>query len=198
MVIAYFLLYLLTLISPHYYRVCFSHLLSFGTGAAGGSRLVMPPEAGILLTNQNKYLIMETHYDNSALATDSVDESGVTIYYADKLRSQEAGILITGDTVVSLIGTPVVSGKKYMFSCPSECTEMFKEPVNVFAGFLHMHLTGQKIYENKFSKNGTFLEQISAVRVVGETIHSLLELSALADKYLPPQFVGRRANTFAG
>jgi hypothetical protein len=158
-----------------------------GTGAAGGSRLVMPPEAGILLTNQNKYLIMETHYDNAALATDAVDESGITMYYADKLRPQEAGVLNTGDPGVTLFGTPVISGKKYTFSCPSECTEMFKEPVNVFAGFLHMHLTGQKIYENKFSKNGTFLEQISAVSVVGETFHSYLVLSTLADKYLLPQ-----------
>jgi hypothetical protein len=144
---------------------------STGTGAAGGSRLVMPPEAGILLTNQNKFLIMETHYDNADLVTDSVDESGITMYYADKLRPNEAGVLNTGDPVVSLIGTPVVSGKKYMFSCPSECTEMFKEPVNVFAGFLHMHLVGQRIFENKFSKNGSFVEQISAVSLTSYTIH---------------------------
>jgi Copper type II ascorbate-dependent monooxygenase, C-terminal domain len=136
---------------------------STGTGAAGGSRLVMPPEAGILLTNQNKFLIMETHYDNADLVTDSVDESGVTMCYADKLRPNDAGVLNTGDPAVSLFGTPVVSGKNYTFTCPSECTEMFKEPVNVFAGFLHMHLTGQKIYENKFSKNGSVIEQISAV-----------------------------------
>jgi hypothetical protein len=123
----------------------------------------MPPEAGILLTNQNKYLIMETHYNNADLVTDSVDESGATLYYGDKLRPNEAGVLNTGDPFVSLEGTSVVSGKKYTFTCPSQCTEMFKELVNLFGGFLHMHLTGQEIFENKFSKNGTFLEQINAV-----------------------------------
>jgi hypothetical protein len=133
----------------------------------------MPPEAGVLLTNQNKYLIMETHYNNADLVTDSVDESGVILYYTDKLRPNEAGALNTGDPFVSLFRTPVVSGKKYTFTCPSQCTEMFQEPVNIFAGFLHMHWTGHEILENKFSKNGTFVEQINAVCVAVALVCSI-------------------------
>jgi hypothetical protein len=138
---------------------------------------VLPSEAGLLLTNQNKFLIMETHFNNADLVTDSVDQSGFTLFYTDNLRQHEAGVLNTGDPLVSLGGSPVVNGKTYTFSCPSECTQNFREPVNVFASFLHMHLTGKEIYENRFAKNGTFLEKIRAVRVHGITIAAPLRTS---------------------
>jgi hypothetical protein len=130
---------------------------------------VLPPEAGFLLTNQNKFLIMETHFNNADLVTDSVDQSGFTLFYTDKLRQHEAGVLNTGDPLLTLEESPVVNGKTYTFSCPSECTQNFREPVNVFASFLHMHLTGKEIYENRFAKNGTFLEKIRAVCFHGST-----------------------------
>jgi hypothetical protein len=126
---------------------------------------VLPAEAGFLLTDKIKFLIMETHYSNPDLVAGSVDQSGVTLFYADKLRQHEAGVLNTGDPTVSLYGSPVVNGKTYQFSCPSECTQKFRQPVNVFASFLHLHVTGKEIYENKYAKNGTFLETVNAVSV---------------------------------
>jgi Copper type II ascorbate-dependent monooxygenase, C-terminal domain len=139
---------------------------------------VLPPEAGFLLTNQNRFLIMETHFNNADLVKDSVDQSGFTLFYTDNLRQHEAGVLNTGDPGVTLGGSPVVTGKKYSFTCPSECTQNFREPVNVFASFLHMHLTGKEIYENRFAKNGTFLEKIRAVSGHGISIEVLLWTSA--------------------
>lgn len=132
--------------------------------AVGEDRFVYPREAGMLLTERNKFIVIETHYDNADMADDIVDQSGARLYYADELREHEAGVLATGDALVSRFGTTVKSDFEYEHTCPSACTKLFPGKMNVFGSFLHMHTTGKEIYTNKYSENGTFIQQSNAVK----------------------------------
>lgn len=131
--------------------------------AKGTTRFILPREAGIPVTSSRPFLIMEIHYDNPDALVGNVDSSGIRVYYTNKMRKYEAGSLVLADSFVSRIGQPVISGFKYMHTCPSECTSKFSQPINVYGSFLHMHTTGMTIYTNRFSKEEQFLGKLSSV-----------------------------------
>lgn len=129
---------------------------------------------------------METHFDNP----DGVrlnDTNGVRIHYTNTRRQYVAGSLQTGDAVVSRSfglrrpdgtrGPPatIISGLPYQHSCPSECTNRFSQPLNVFSSFLHMHRTGRKISENLYHANGTFKHTLNQVNFWSDSFQQMTE-----------------------
>lgn len=130
--------------------------------AVGVGRFVMPNDVGFVVNNDNKFLIMETHFDNSDNATDSVDQSGAKLYFADD-RKTEAGVLTVGDGLVSYLGETVKNDFEYVSTCPSVCTSRFPTTLNVFGSLLHMHTTGKRIWTNRFSQDGKFIDAVNSV-----------------------------------
>jgi len=112
---------------------------------------ILPPQAGFRISFVNpdglKMFHLQTHYDNPALVTGTVDNSGVRIYYTTTLRQYDAGVLELGDPSVSY-QHPIPQGTgitKIEYSCPYDCTASWP-PLNVFGVFLHMHSWGSQIW----------------------------------------------------
>ena len=60
------------------------------------------------------FFVMETHYDNPAVRSDFVDDSGLRIFLTSDLRQYDAGLLEMGQTVdASLIVPPRTKGSTY-------------------------------------------------------------------------------------
>jgi len=108
-------------------------------------------------------MILETHYDNPNRLANVVDRSGMRLFFSDEQRQYEASSLFLGDGFVSREGQVIESDTKYEHTCPSGCTAMFKDSINIFAFLLHMHTTGQTIYTNKFDKDQKFLQNVAGV-----------------------------------
>eukprot|EP00737_Agarophyton_chilense_P000431 gb/GEZJ01000482.1/.p1 GENE.gb/GEZJ01000482.1/~~gb/GEZJ01000482.1/.p1 ORF type:complete len:829 (-),score=96.89 gb/GEZJ01000482.1/:2346-4832(-) len=140
----------------------------------GMKRLVLPLEAGILMDSSDYILVMETHYDNPDLLSDNIDFSGVRVFYTNTMRQYEAGSLLMGDTLLNRFDQTVQNGVQYEHSCTSACTKKFSRPINYFASFLHMHLTGMEIYTNKFSENGTFIENMNKVNFWSDSFQNYI------------------------
>eukprot|EP00178_Gracilaria_changii_P016973 TRINITY_DN485_c0_g1_i3.p1 TRINITY_DN485_c0_g1~~TRINITY_DN485_c0_g1_i3.p1 ORF type:complete len:488 (+),score=68.06 TRINITY_DN485_c0_g1_i3:2059-3522(+) len=137
-------------------------------------RLVLPEEAGIIMDEKDYILVMETHYDNPNLVSGNIDFSGVKVYYTNTMRQHEAGSLLMGDILIERFGETVRSGFEYEHSCTSACTSRFSRPVNYYASFLHMHLTGMEIYNNKFDENGTFIENMNKVNFWSDSFQNYI------------------------
>lgn len=131
--------------------------------AVGSNPLILPPDVGYKIDNKNKYLVLETHFDNPELLDDVVDISGARLYFTDKPRKFEAGTLGFGDNFVSLAPRTVIPEFEYQSTCPSSCSSKWKEPLNVFATLPHMHTTGRSMFLNRFSKGGEFIENVNKV-----------------------------------
>lgn len=124
----------------------------------------MPEDVGFIADNANRYIVLETHYENPREIRGNTDRSGVRIHYTDTMRKHEAGTLRIGDVSVSLASETVSTDVKYQFTCPSECTKRMNGPINIFMDGFHMHKTGRAVFTNKFDENGTFIEKIGQVR----------------------------------
>lgn len=134
------------------------------TWAKGAGRFVLPNNVGFMIDESNKYLVLQTHLDNTQRQKGLVDRSGAILYFG-KNRPSEAATLWIGDPFIMLGAQKVKSGHVYDLSCPSECTSVFAEPIHVFGSMQHMHRTGQHISTDRFNKNGSFIESISSVRI---------------------------------
>jgi len=110
--------------------------------APGISRLLMPVGVGLPVGSDTslKGLFLEVHYDNPMASSMTVDHSGFRLYVTNQLRPQVADEMTVGDIFVN--GDPIPPGLTYVereFSCPSFCLQT---TMTIFAGFLHMHVTG--------------------------------------------------------
>ena len=87
-----------------------------------------PKEAGYRFNPSDKprYLLFEMHYDNPELKSDIIDNSGVRLYYTEKLRTHDLGVLELGIQGVPLaLHIPPKSSKiMYEATCYSKCTEV--------------------------------------------------------------------------
>lgn len=157
----------------------------------GMKRLVLPREAGILIDERDYIFVMETHYDNPDGLQGNIDFSGVKVHYTNTMREHEAGSLLMGDILVSRFNQTVRNDFEYEFSCTSACTRKFSRPVNYYASFLHMHLTGKEIYNNRFSQNGTFVETMNKVSILLNIVHDSRDVKSrshrLLTKFLHPR-----------
>eukprot|EP00238_Polyblepharides_amylifera_P002991 CAMPEP_0196589636 /NCGR_PEP_ID=MMETSP1081-20130531/64134_1 /TAXON_ID=36882 /ORGANISM="Pyramimonas amylifera, Strain CCMP720" /LENGTH=470 /DNA_ID=CAMNT_0041912489 /DNA_START=114 /DNA_END=1523 /DNA_ORIENTATION=+ len=121
--------------------------------APGSGPFVFPEEAGLRIgwgTDSEgakfKSFRVQTHFDNPTLVPNLIDNSGIIAYYTSTLRQHDAGILQLGNPTV-FYGSILPSGiSKYVFNCPSSCTEEHKGPITVFRSSGHMHATGRQFY----------------------------------------------------
>lgn len=122
--------------------------------AIGGEAFVYPKDVGYSLGTDGdpQYVLLEIHYDNPNLATGVVDNSGFRLFYTNKLRKYDAGIVEVGvDPSPYHIIPPHVSG----FVSHGLCTTALLQDghvsrVYVFAALLHAHLAGRKIHVRHF------------------------------------------------
>jgi len=126
--------------------------------AVGGSPLVLPPQAGYRIganaTDAIQYLVIEIHYSNPLSQTGRYDSSGVTIHFTENFRPNDAGSLIFGNIGINEVSIPAnTPAYRVEASCPSECTKLWSQPINVFADFLHMHQAGSMIW-NTLHRDG--------------------------------------------
>lgn len=119
----------------------------------------MPPNVGFPVTEEERYYVIQTHYDNPTGVAGVTDNSSVLLHFADTPRQHEAGTISIGDALVSLRGQAVEGNRNYTFSCPSECTSRMQRPITVFASMLHAHLTGLRLWTNLY-RGGAFVRTI--------------------------------------
>eukprot|EP00172_Hildenbrandia_rubra_P003683 Plantae.Rhodophyta-Hildenbrandia_rubra.ctg6171.p1 GENE.Plantae.Rhodophyta-Hildenbrandia_rubra.ctg6171~~Plantae.Rhodophyta-Hildenbrandia_rubra.ctg6171.p1 ORF type:complete len:805 (-),score=130.68 Plantae.Rhodophyta-Hildenbrandia_rubra.ctg6171:2098-4512(-) len=125
--------------------------------AKGATKWFVPDVTGFELNDKNKFLVLETHYDNADEDSGVIDSSGAKLYYTDKRREQPGAALVVGDGYVSMSGEIVKSDWQYNSTCPKECTGLFEKSLTVFASGLHMHTTGKRIWTNHYDKDGKFI-----------------------------------------
>lgn len=128
--------------------------------ATGGDTFVLPDNVGFPI-GPNKadsvYVILEMHYDNPDHVEGLQDFSGFNIYLSDTLREHDAGILTTGDPLVSFATIPQgEEAAHYEGACPGACTQEFSTDLQVFAVFSHMHSYGRIIYTTVNDADGSF------------------------------------------
>ncbi|CAG0895153.1 unnamed protein product [Darwinula stevensoni] len=152
---------------------CQNVLMAWAVGGVGEN---YPEQTGFPLKPTSEgatYYRLEVHYDNPMLVDGIYDDSGLTIYYTDNLRTYDMDTLVFGHNVVytqypyisnlsafaeiGLDPTPnlvlffqlVPPGLNNFMTvghCPAECTEMLPpEGIHIFSGLLHSHLLGRKM-----------------------------------------------------
>eukprot|EP00170_Pyropia_yezoensis_P005634 contig_22877_g5650 len=128
--------------------------------AVGATPLVMPPNAGFPVTEEERHYILQVHYDNPDGLTGVVDRNtSVRLHYTDQPRPQDAGIINIGDPNTVYAGQPVSSDRNYTIACPSECTSQLAFPLTIYGSVLHAHRTALYLFTNQY-RNGTFLRTL--------------------------------------
>ena len=113
--------------------------------------LSYPKEAGLPIGGKNYslYVVLEIHYNNAEQRSDWIDSSGIRIYYTDKLRAHDAGVLEVG---LEYSDKNSIPPKQSSFDlsgfCTSECTRAALPAygITIFASQLHTHLTGVRVW----------------------------------------------------
>jgi len=102
------------------------------------------------------------HYDNpDGTEVGELDASGIRIFYSEKLRENECGVVALGDAVQALnFMDPPESNipkgvSKFVTHCSADCTQkLFPNGATIFSSILHMHQVGRRIW-TEHSQNGT-------------------------------------------
>ncbi|XP_022247444.1 DBH-like monooxygenase protein 1 [Limulus polyphemus] len=145
---------------PPVFRKCKGVMAAWGIG---GETMVLPDHAGIPFGGmENKYFMIEVHYDNPALHRDVVDSSGLRLFYTKKLRKNDAVTLMAGANVGKTVIIPP-GQQKYVVAghCGHRCLEKVvpEDGLKIFAVFPHSHLIGKEILVRHF-RNGSELAPI--------------------------------------
>nr|XP_045616431.1 uncharacterized protein LOC123769364 [Procambarus clarkii] len=130
---------------PVSWKYCTSPIVAW---AIGGQGEMYPKHAGLPLGEEHggaTYFLMETHYDNPNLNPGVVDASGLRIFYTERLRQYDAGILMVGHSVSPMHIIPPNHKWTSVGLCDSSCTllELPAGGLQVFQGLLHSHLLGR-------------------------------------------------------
>ena len=100
-------------------------------------------------SSQEKYLLLEMHYDNPEMFDNIVDNSGVRIYFTRQLREFDLGLMTIGTCLdaSNVQMPPKTESITFNTICHPECTKQIipAEGVYIIAGFLHTHLLGKKV-----------------------------------------------------
>jgi len=94
------------------------------------------------------YFMLETHYDNPALHTPIIDNSGIRIHYTDQLRPYDTGMLLVGSEVNFLQFIPPRQNSfTSVGHCSAECTSagLPESGIKIISGVLHSHLAGRRM-----------------------------------------------------
>ncbi|CAG2182593.1 unnamed protein product, partial [Oppiella nova] len=113
--------------------------------------LSYPKQAGLPIggANYSLYAMLEIHYNNPELRSDWVDSSGIRLYYTDRLRRHDIGILEIGLEYSDKNSIPPHQ-RSFPLSgyCTAECTRASLPPygITIIASQLHTHLTGARVW----------------------------------------------------
>eukprot|EP00455_Lapot_gusevi_P017065 TRINITY_DN189_c0_g1_i17.p1 TRINITY_DN189_c0_g1~~TRINITY_DN189_c0_g1_i17.p1 ORF type:complete len:543 (-),score=171.13 TRINITY_DN189_c0_g1_i17:145-1773(-) len=121
---------------------------------AGGPGLMMPQDVAMPIGGtDDRFIMIEVHYDNPGLLSGVTDNSGVRIYYSNTPKTYAAGVLVMGDPLAS--APTIMAGQinTYEYACSSSCTRTLLNPLNVFGSFLHMHAIGNQIWTTQSRGN---------------------------------------------
>jgi len=122
--------------------------------AMGVETMILPEEAGFRMgygPDAFKYFVIELHYDNPSGIPGLVDNSGLRLHYTNRLRKHDASTITFGDPYISFL--PIPGGQDLVVresSCPSQCTNKFKDELHVFGSFLHMHSLGKQMWTTHY------------------------------------------------
>ncbi|XP_026762021.2 tyramine beta-hydroxylase [Galleria mellonella] len=129
--------------------------------AMGAPPFVYPEEAGLPLggPKNNKYVMLEVHYNNPEMRKDWVDSSGITIHVTANKRRYDAAIMELGLEYTDKMAIP--GGQKaFPLSgyCIPQCTGVGipEHGIIVFGSQLHTHLTGIAVW-TRHSRHGVEL-----------------------------------------
>ncbi|XP_014904217.1 DBH-like monooxygenase protein 2 homolog [Poecilia latipinna] len=136
---------------------CFGVVASW---AVGGTAYELPENTGIPIggTDSDTYYRLEIHYNNPQKKEGIIDSSGLRLYYTDKLRQHDVGILTTGVFPVSHMeyNVPPKAEKFHTYGiCNTSLFSQLVDPIpdlQVFSVLLHTHLAGRKVRVGHFRK----------------------------------------------
>lgn len=131
--------------------------------AVGSQPLIMPDVAGFPITTDERFYLLQMHYDNPDGLEGIIDTSSVRLHTTTKPRRYESGAIGLGNLGVFIGDERVQSGVNYTYTCPSECTSQMAEPVTVFYSALHAHYTALQMWTNIY-RNGTFFKTLEGVK----------------------------------
>ncbi|KAL3870612.1 hypothetical protein ACJMK2_038660 [Sinanodonta woodiana] len=110
-------------------------------------------------TKGYKRAVMELHWNNPLKTANTTDRSGMKLYYTSKLRPNDAGILMVGQTNLQI--PPGKDAFSITGSCPGDCTrKLMVRNIYVVTAFNHMHYIGQ---QERFEhlRNGSKLQDFA-------------------------------------
>lgn len=127
--------------------------------------IAYPEEAGLPIggANFSRYVMLEIHYNNPEKRFGAVDSSGARLYYTNKLRANDVGILEIGLEYTDKNSIPPrEAGFDLSGYCVAECTRagLPSDGITIFASQLHTHLTGVRVW-TKHVRGGTELPEVN-------------------------------------
>lgn len=115
--------------------------------------MIYPKNVGLPVGGKNysRYMMLEVHYNNPEHKKGLVDNSGIRLYYTNKLRAMDAGILEIGLEYTDKNSIPPGVMMDLHGYCTPECTRVGLPPygITVFASQLHTHLTGVRAWTRR-------------------------------------------------
>ncbi|XP_017770957.1 PREDICTED: MOXD1 homolog 1 [Nicrophorus vespilloides] len=130
---------------PVGWEKCLSTVVAWAVGSKGE---IYPEHVGLpIAEKRNSFYMLQVHFDNPSMKR-AVDTSGIRLLYTNKLRPNEAGILVTGVALSTLHVIPPQQ-KEYRSAgyCSFNCTKVVlpKTGINVVSVLMHSHLAGRKM-----------------------------------------------------
>jgi len=127
--------------------MCFSVVVAW---AIGGEAFEFPDNVGFPLGGDGDptFFLMETHYDNPAVRSDYVDNSGIRLTITSEVRKHDAGVLQLGANVDNRQIIPPYTQEMISTGyCSADCLaeSLGDGEIRVFANLLHSHLLGYGI-----------------------------------------------------
>ncbi len=115
------------LLQGHYGDSCGKFMPTIGSWTPEEDYVIFPEGTGLKVGGSSlgsfRALALQYHFDNIDGDVNKVDTgSGVKIFYTRKSISNEIGMFVIGDGIVSLAGEKIGEGKTlHEFDCPSTC-----------------------------------------------------------------------------
>lgn len=115
-------------------------------------------------SNYSRYVMLEIHYNNPDHKSGIIDSSGIRMYYSERLRKHDVGVLEIG---LEYSDKNSIPPKELKFDlkgfCVSECTRIglpSPDGITIFASQLHTHLTGVRVWTQHI-KGGIELPELN-------------------------------------
>jgi len=126
--------------------------------------LEFPQEAGYPIGGEfsTKYFMVQIHFDNSHLASNRRDSSGIRFYIGDELRQHDLGYFVMGTqpSPNSLVIPTRVNQFMIDSYCPIKVTQELPESgITVISAFPHTHLQGKSVW-TKLIRNNTAVQYL--------------------------------------